>query len=149
MKPANLRDAWTIAALAACGIVLGVVMTPLFAPVPKIPAAEPAQLSGRAAISASGEPRIWIEPGPEDATVAYSGTYVPSDAYDGAIWQYPAPAYEPWEPEPTFAQEDTGAPEAGGAWAAADEAEAAAKEAAAAAQQSETVRKTDLAEGLY
>ncbi|MBO9518267.1 MAG: hypothetical protein J7493_09385 [Porphyrobacter sp.] len=151
MKPANRRDAWTIAALAACGIALGAVTAPLFAPLPKVPVAEPVQFSGRPQAASYGEQPVWVDPGSQDLGIQ---GYVPSDAYDGPIWQYPAPAYEPWEPETTAAREEAQLVDSN-AWQAADEAEAAAKDAAAAAAaaaaapQPETVWKSDLANGLY
>ncbi|MBT2132750.1 hypothetical protein KK137_00255 [Croceibacterium sp. LX-88] len=148
MKSANRRDVLTIASLAAVGIVVGALTAPLFAPVPKTPAYEPTLHSGRARVPA--ETQSWAEPDLQGTTVEYSGTYGPSDAYDGAIWQYPAPVYEPWEPVSTLPQEDMDVAEPKSAREIAHEAEEAVKDAAAAAaRQSETVRKSSLPEGLY
>jgi hypothetical protein len=147
MMPARYKTTAIVICLVTGGIALGAVTAPLFAPVPKVPFREPLAVSGRSHLAQPHEPQPWVEPRPE---VVAHDTFVPDEGRAGPIWQYPAPAYEPWEPEPTFPLDDADISGIFTAWETANAAEEAAEAAAAAdALQPETVRKSDLANGLY
>ena len=151
MTLARYKFAWIAASVVAGGIVLGAVTAPLFAPVPKTPAEQSRQLSGRTTALPQPEPAPWPDPAPADVTLDPAENYAISDPFDGEIWQYPAPSSEAWEPESALTPEKLEPSDAADARDAAYAAEDAVREAAEAIadRQSEMVRKANLGNGLY